>query len=376
VDEITPAGHIVWTYGPSSGPGALDRPSLAVRWPNGMIAVTDDWHHRIVVIDPKTKRIVWSYGHLGHPGTANGYLNKPDGLDLLPAGFTRSRRAARTTTARHANRAPRRTTAPASGHVYAVSRLPSAVSKASAVALRNGRLLVLGGLVAGTSSDQVLLGRPGHLRAAGRLPAPTHDAAAAEVGGAVYLFGGGQSVSTNSVVRIDPQTGRARTIAPLEEPLSDLGAAVVGGRAYLVGGYTGTQWATAVLRYGPRGETVIARLPAGLRYAGVAALGPTIYVAGGVTQAGNSRAVYAVRPHSVRRIATLPAPEAHAALASLGRYLYLFGGSRVLRIDPSNGSVTTAARLPVSLADPAAVTSGNRILIVGGGTDRIYAFSP
>ena len=50
-----------------------------------MIAVTDDWHHRVVVIDPKTKRIVWSYGHDGVAGTAAGYLSKPDGLDLLPA---------------------------------------------------------------------------------------------------------------------------------------------------------------------------------------------------------------------------------------------------------------------------------------------------
>ena len=85
VDEITPQGRIVWTYGPASGPGALDRPSLAVRWPNGMIAITDDWHHRIVVVDPRTKRIVWQYGHLGIPSAAAGYLSKPDGLDLLPA---------------------------------------------------------------------------------------------------------------------------------------------------------------------------------------------------------------------------------------------------------------------------------------------------
>ena len=83
VDELTPRGRVVWTYGPSSGPGSLDRPSLAVRWPNGMIAVTDDWHHRI---DPRTKRIVWQYGHLGVPSAADGYLPKPDGLDLLPAG--------------------------------------------------------------------------------------------------------------------------------------------------------------------------------------------------------------------------------------------------------------------------------------------------
>ena len=68
----------------------LDRPSLAVRWPNGMIAVTDDWHHRIVVIDPRTKRIVWQYGHDGIPSASPGYLSKPDGLDLLPATIGRS----------------------------------------------------------------------------------------------------------------------------------------------------------------------------------------------------------------------------------------------------------------------------------------------
>lgn len=84
VDEITPKGKIVWTYEPT-GPSALDQPSLAVRWPNGMIAITDDWHHRVVVVNPRTKKVVWSYGHLGQPGSAPGYLSKPDGLDLLPA---------------------------------------------------------------------------------------------------------------------------------------------------------------------------------------------------------------------------------------------------------------------------------------------------
>ena len=84
VDEITPRGRIVWTFAPS-GYWSLDRPSLAVRWPNGMIAITDDWHHRVLVVDPRTKRVVWSYGHLDRPGSAPGYLNKPDGLDLLPA---------------------------------------------------------------------------------------------------------------------------------------------------------------------------------------------------------------------------------------------------------------------------------------------------
>ena len=45
---------------PASGPRALDRPSLAVMLPNGTIAVTDDWNHRVVLIDRRTRRIVWS----------------------------------------------------------------------------------------------------------------------------------------------------------------------------------------------------------------------------------------------------------------------------------------------------------------------------
>jgi hypothetical protein len=84
IDILTPRGRIIWTYGPQSGPGALDRPSLAVELPNGKIAATDDWHHRVVVIDPATKRIVWQYGHNGVAGSGTGFLSKPDGLDLLP----------------------------------------------------------------------------------------------------------------------------------------------------------------------------------------------------------------------------------------------------------------------------------------------------
>jgi hypothetical protein len=84
IDIITPSGRIRWTYLRTSGPGALDQPSIAVMLPNGMIAATDDWNHRVVIIDPTTKRIVWQYGHDGTAGSAPGYLRKPDGLELLP----------------------------------------------------------------------------------------------------------------------------------------------------------------------------------------------------------------------------------------------------------------------------------------------------
>jgi hypothetical protein len=55
-----------------------------VQLPNGNIAATDDWHQCVVVIDQASKRIVWQCGHDGSPGSAPGYLRKPDGLALLP----------------------------------------------------------------------------------------------------------------------------------------------------------------------------------------------------------------------------------------------------------------------------------------------------
>jgi hypothetical protein len=259
-----------------------------------------------------------------------------------------------------------------------IGSLPQAVSKAAAVALPDGRLMVLGGYTGTRSVDTILAGSPNHLRIVGRLPQPTHDAGAALVGGSAYLFGGGESVSVPSVVRIDPRTGKSTEAAALDEPLSDLGAVTIGGRPYLVGGYTGTQFASAVLRYLPRGGTVtVARLPHAMRYAGVAALGRTIWVAGGLTTAGASRAVYAISPGGKpRRIASLPTAEDHAALAALGGRLYLVGGRRVLAIDPASGKVVLAARLPVSLADPTATTIGKQIVVTGGGTNRVWSLRP
>ena len=77
-------GRLLWRYRVSSGPGRLDHPSLAAMLPNGMIAVTDDYNNRIVIIDPRSKRIVWHYGHRGTPGRGPGYLNTPDGFDFVP----------------------------------------------------------------------------------------------------------------------------------------------------------------------------------------------------------------------------------------------------------------------------------------------------
>jgi hypothetical protein len=52
--------------------------------PNGDILCNDDYNDRVIVVDPATNTIVWQYGHTGQAGTAAGYLNDPDGVDLLP----------------------------------------------------------------------------------------------------------------------------------------------------------------------------------------------------------------------------------------------------------------------------------------------------
>ena len=77
-------GRVLWRYGPSSGFGRLNHPSLAMALPNGDIAVNDDYRDRVLVIDPRTNRIVWKYGATEHPGTSYGHLDIPDGMDFIP----------------------------------------------------------------------------------------------------------------------------------------------------------------------------------------------------------------------------------------------------------------------------------------------------
>jgi hypothetical protein len=82
---INRQNKVLWRYGPVSGPGRLDHPSLAMGLPNGDVAVNDDYRHRVVIIDPRTNTIVWQYGHTDRAGTAPGFLDTPDGMDFIPA---------------------------------------------------------------------------------------------------------------------------------------------------------------------------------------------------------------------------------------------------------------------------------------------------
>ena len=51
--------------------------------------VNDDFRDRMAAIDPVTGALIWQYGVADHPGTDPGYLNTPDGFDILsPDGTT------------------------------------------------------------------------------------------------------------------------------------------------------------------------------------------------------------------------------------------------------------------------------------------------
>ncbi|MBV8160431.1 MAG: hypothetical protein JO265_05865, partial [Acidimicrobiia bacterium] len=87
--EFTREGQITFSYSFPSGEQMLDHPSLTEELPGGLLCVNDDYRHRVVIIDPATKQIVWQYGSTDVPGTGPNQLNVPDGFDLLaPDGTT------------------------------------------------------------------------------------------------------------------------------------------------------------------------------------------------------------------------------------------------------------------------------------------------
>ena len=339
-----------------------------------MIAVTDDWHHRIVVIDPHTKRIVWSYGHLGVARHAPATSTSRTGSICCPAAAPGRRAAPRVGTRRRAA---------AAGHPDRVAcrRLSHAICGR---ACREG----VSSLRAGSSAarrPQVLTGPPGHLASLGP---PAH--AGPRCGGRARRRTGSTCSAAGRRPRPTPsfasirRRGRRR-VRRISTSRSRTSARRSSARTpYLVGGYTGSRFASAVLRYlGAGRTTTAARLPAGLRYAGVAALGGKIYVAGGLTTAGETTAVYAVDPRTGRSggIATLPTPSAYGRSSpSTGRPLpdrRQDGRRDAARHGsphrPGIGTRPAVATLPRPLAEPAAVARAGDVIVVGGeNSNAVY----
>ncbi len=83
---VSPTGHLLWRYGPKTGPGRLDHPSLAVPLADGSIVLNDDLRDRVIIINPLTGRVLWQYGRTGIAGRGADRLFIPDGVNLIPPG--------------------------------------------------------------------------------------------------------------------------------------------------------------------------------------------------------------------------------------------------------------------------------------------------
>ncbi len=74
---------ITWEYFYKDGEKALDHCSIARELPDtGDILIVDDLNDRVMVVDRKTKDIIWQYGEKNKKGHTPGLLNYPDGFDI------------------------------------------------------------------------------------------------------------------------------------------------------------------------------------------------------------------------------------------------------------------------------------------------------
>lgn len=380
---MTRAGRVLWRYGPTSGPGELDHPSLATRIAPGLIAINDDFRHRVVIVSIRSRRIVWQYGHTDRPGRADGYLNTPDGLDLLPS---RSAQASRTLYRLLSRSIPSRhvsiTNPAATGGVRISVRfhLPAPVEREVAVAA-DSKVVIAGGLDAsGNSTSGVFRLNPttGKLTSLGSVPQAFHDAAGGIVGRSLEVFGGGAAQSSSTVQRFDLSTNRSRVVARLPRLLSDVAAASTARALYLVGGYDGHVPRPEIYRTADGLRFVeVARLPTGLRYPAVTAVGRDIVIAGGTSSHGLSDRIFDLDTATgkLRTLGRLPQPVAHAEAFSLAGSGFVAGGvdragsvtGAVFRVDPTTSQIT---RVPGSLpvADAATVVIGRTAFVLGGST--------
>jgi hypothetical protein len=374
---MTRTGRVLWRYGPSSGPGALDHPSLATLVAPGLVAINDDYRDRVVLVSIRQHRIVWQYGHTDRSGTGPGYLNTPDGLDLLRTKDAQASRVLVRLLSPRVHHAVRHSSTGGLS-VTVPFRLPAPVEREVAVG-HDGAIIVAGGLdSAGGSTNGVFRMNlaTGALRSLGTVPQAFHDAAGAILGGGLYVFGGGAAQSSASVQRFDLATHTGRVVANLPRALSDISAAATPNGIYLVGGYDGHLPRPEIYRTtdGTHFE-LVARLPVGLRYPAVAALGTNVVIAGGTSASGAGNRVFSLDTGTdrVRLIGRLPTAVAHAQAVTLGDAVYVVGGvgangrvtGAVTRIDPSSHRILRVAGA-VRVSDAATVALSQSALVIGG----------
>ena len=240
-------------------------------------------------------------------------------------------------------------------------------------------------VIGGTGSNQVLAGPVGgKLAPVAKLPQRLAAVQAFSLGGTVYSIGGEQgNTPTDQIFRIDLRSRRAVLVGTFDEPLAESGVAVRGSSAYLAGGWTGTKYATAILKFTPpHGIALIGRLPVGLRSPAAALLGPTLYLAGGRTAHGLSREIYAVdlATGKVSVFGKLREGLEQSVLVAATSGLFVLGGKTaagkavpsVIRIDPVTGYATTVGTMAKPFSGAAAVPAGERTIVVVAPAGTVY----
>lgn len=401
VEEFTSSGQVLWRYSPS-GAQALNQPSLALPLPNGDVVLNDDKNNRVIVVDPKTDKVVWQYG-TGIAGSAPGQLSNPDGIDLappysllvthaatmgIPAKGASISSLASSVTPQPMAKAPR--------PLRLVSRqaLPVALQRDSVVATKTG-LSVVGGLDnSGNSTARTfqlsMSGSKVKVSSGRTLSQPTHDAAASFLRGKVFVFGGGMSATTATVQSISPHG--TSVVGNLPQPRSDLAAAQTPQRAYVVGGYNGLTMDSNVLSTSNGTSfSTIGTLPQPVRYASAVVYGGHLYVFGGEIAGQPVSSIQAVnlKTGQAEIVGQLPTALGAPSAVVVNGSIYVMGGSSangtpqsaIYQFDPKTALITYAGRLPRPLSNAGVARWGNEAVVVGGATtgsglsNGIYVFA-
>lgn len=95
---VDQSGKIVWQYGQAgvtgAGPNQLNVPVFAIQLPNRNILIVDQGNNRVIEVNRFTKAIVWSFGGLSNPNSAellaNGHILIADENDNRVIEITRA----------------------------------------------------------------------------------------------------------------------------------------------------------------------------------------------------------------------------------------------------------------------------------------------
>ena len=78
VVRLSSTGRTLWYYRPS-GRAELNHTSIAIPLASNRIAICDDFDSRIIVVDPATDQVIWTF-----TGSGASRLFYPDGIDYEP----------------------------------------------------------------------------------------------------------------------------------------------------------------------------------------------------------------------------------------------------------------------------------------------------